>query len=420
MPQYEQLLPPIRRTRRFLPEPEPGQERRTFGLHLLSAAMGALASGVILNHEYIAAKGLDASVWQVTFLVMIWPVSNVLSVFINHWIERSGSYSKAVLLAGVPLRLPIALMWFSSDASVMLGLLLLFFSSNSVVIPAQNAVIRARYREGQRGVLFGWVMSAFTLFSLPAAMIVGSLLDLDFGFYRVLFVVEGVAGAGQALVIGLITGGMEMVRPRRERDGDGFLRSLFRVFRRDKEFAAFESFFMLYGIGFMIVLPAIPFFAQDVLRLSYEQYATAKGVIGQIGMLLLGPFMGIRVERLHPFRFTGLACLVLGLYPITIFMGNWIPALGIVFFYAGYSIYSLGMAGINMSWNMSSLHFAPEGQAATYQGLHITLTALRGMVAPVAGSIVMDLFGYTAPFMLSTFFFMLAGTLFLRRYLRHR
>ena len=36
--------------------------------------MGALAAGVMLNHDYIAAKGLHASVWQITLLTMIWPI----------------------------------------------------------------------------------------------------------------------------------------------------------------------------------------------------------------------------------------------------------------------------------------------------------------------------------------------------------
>lgn len=48
---------------------------------------------------------------------------------------------------------------------------------------------------------------------------------------------------------------------------------------------------MLYGIALQAVLPAIPFFARNQVGLSFEQFATAKGVIGQLG-LLLGPFLG--------------------------------------------------------------------------------------------------------------------------------
>jgi hypothetical protein len=76
------------------------------------------------------------------------------------------------------------------------------------------------------------------------------------------------------------------------------------------------------------------------------------------------------------------------------------------------------MAGINMSWNMSSLHFAPAGQEATYQGLHVTLTAVRGLLAPLIGSVVLQEFGYTAPFILSSCLFVLSGVLFLTRYSR--
>lgn len=416
MRQFEQLLPVFRRTRGIFPSPAPGEERKTFRLHLLSAVLGALAAGAIINHEYVAAKGLGASVWQITLLTMIWPASNVLSVFINHWVERKGSYARVVLSFGVPLRLPIVLMYLSSDVNLMLGLLVLFFSSNSVILPAQNAVMKARYRDGHRGVLFGWVMSAFTMFSLPAAMLVGALLDVDFSVYRIIFVVEGLAGAAQAVVLGLMARNITITRQSESSQSGRFFRSLLEVFRKDRDYAVFESYFMLYGFGFIVVLPAIPFFAQDVLGLSYEQYATAKGVIGQIGLLLLGPFMGTRVERLHPFKFTGIICLILALYPITIATGAWFPVFGVVLFYAGFSFFSIGMAGINMSWNMSSLHFAPAGQEATYQGLHVTLTAVRGLLAPLIGSVVLQEFGYTAPFILSSCLFGLSGILFLTRY----
>ena len=62
-----------------------GDERRTFRLQLASSVMGALAAGVMLNHDYIAAKGLHASVWQITLLTMIWPISNLFSVFVSPW-----------------------------------------------------------------------------------------------------------------------------------------------------------------------------------------------------------------------------------------------------------------------------------------------------------------------------------------------
>lgn len=365
----------------------------------------------MLNSEYITANGLRASAWQITLLVMIWPLSNFLSVLINSLVERSGRFERAVFLAGL-LRLPIALMYFSSSVNVLLLLLGLFSAADSVIVPVLNNILREKYSEGRRGFLFGWAVSFFTFFSLPAAILVGRLLDLDFGVYRILFIVMAVAGFAHAMVFARMAKGL---RSAPGPAGEGVFRRLLRVFSSDREFAVFEAFFMIYGFAFMMVLPAIPLFARDVLGLRYEQYAMAKGVLAQIGLLLLSPFMGVRVERLHPFRFTGLVCVVLAFYPLLLGAACFFPGSGTLFFYGAFAVYSVAMAGINISWNMSSLHFAPPGQAATYQGLHLTLTAARGVMAPILGNAILLFAGYKSVFLASGGLFMLAGLLYLRR-----
>lgn len=418
---FPQLGPVMERTRSRLLPGLSSRERSTFRRHLVSAAMQAVAMGVILNHEYIAAKGLQAEPWQVTLLVMIWPVANFLSVFISHWIDGRGCYSKAVLLGGL-LRLAVCGMVFTDSVNVLLILLLFFFGSNSMVLPVQNSIIRYRYGPGKRGSLFGWTMSVMNLVSLPTSMMVGVLLDADFSFYRWIFLAEGLFSAGQAAVLSWMARGMSAGGgDEHTRQGMGqFMRSLWDIFRRDRDFAYFETCFMLYGIAFQAVLPAIPFFARDQLGLSFEQFATAKGVIGQLGLLVLGPFLGAGVERIHPFRFTGAVVLVLAMYPIVMAAGAWVPSLGLVFFYLSFAFFALGIAGIKISWNLSSMAFAPDGQTATYQGLHITATAIRGLFAPILGTVLLQQVGYTAPFIFSTALFLLSGGMFLARYRKRR
>lgn len=389
----------------------PGQ-LATYRLHLLSSLAAAAVSGVMLNSEYITANGLHATAWQITLLVMIWPMSNSLSVFVNTIIERSGRFERAVILAGL-LRLPVALMYFSRSASVLLVLLGLYSAADSVLVPVLNNILREKYSEGRRGFLLGWAVSFFTLFSVPAAILVGRLLDADFGVYRILFVCMAASGFAHAMIFSRMARGLRSYwEPGRE----GVLRRLVRVFSRDRRFALFEAYFMIYGFAFMMVLPAIPLFARDCLGLRYEQYALAKGLVAQVGILLLSPFMGVRVERWHPFRFTGMVCLVLSLYPLGLALSGLLPGAGVVMFFGAFAVYSVAMAGINISWNMSSLHFAPEGQAATYQGLHLTLTAARGLVAPLLGNAIMQISGYRSTFLASAGLFALAGLLYLRRY----
>ncbi len=399
-----------------------GGERKSFKLHLLSAVFGGVSMGVVINHEYIAVNGLNAAAWQITALTMLWPISNMLAVFINHWLDSRGRYDRAVLIFGVLSRLPVALMFFSSNVNLMLLLLLFFFASNSVILPAQNSIMKKRYSKNNRARLFGWWTSAFTLFSLPMAMLAGALLDMDFQYYRILFVVEALFGAGQAVFLSIMARGLEsgVTEKSTGRGSMHFFRSLWAIFKNDRDFTWFEIYFFIYGIAFLMILPVIPFFAIDRLGLDYEQYALAKGVIGQIGVLFLSPFLGVRLEKLHPFRFTGIVCLLLALYPLSMAFGNWIPDMGIAFFYIAYAIFAVGMAGVRMSWNISSMHFAPPGQEATYQGLHVTMTALRASFAPILGSVLLHFGGFSEAFLVSSGLFALSGILFLRKYRKRK
>lgn len=45
----------------------------------------------------------------------------------------------------------------------------------------------------------------------------------------------------------------------------------------------------------------------------------------------------------------------------------------------------LGMAGGRLAWNIGHLHFAEGDDAEVYMGIHVSLTGLRGVVAPIAG-----------------------------------
>ena len=399
-----------------------GDERKSFKLHLVSAVFGGISMGVVINHEYIAVNGLHAAAWQITVLTMLWPISNMLAVFINHWLDSRGRYDRAVLIFGVLSRLPVALMFFSSSVNLMLLLLLFFFASNSVILPAQNSIMKKRYSRNNRARLFGWWTSAFTLFSLPMAMLAGALLDMDFQYYRILFLVEALFGAGQAVFLSRMARGMEPGAAAKStgRGSTHFFRSLWAIFRNDRDFAWFEIYFFIYGIAFLMILPVIPFFAIDRLGLDYEQYALAKGVIGQMGVLLLSPFLGVRLEKLHPFRFTGIVCLLLAFYPLSMAFGNWIPDMGILFFYIAYAVFAVGMAGVRISWNISSMHFAPPGQEATYQGLHVTMTALRASFAPILGSVLLHYGGFSEAFLVSSGLFALSGILFLRKYRKRK
>lgn len=52
--------------------------------------------------------------------------------------------------------------------------------------------------------------------------------------------------------------------------------------------------------------------------------------------------------------------------------------------------YGVAMAGANLGWNLGHNDFAATGRAQHYMGVHVTLTGLRGLVAPPLGIVVYE------------------------------
>jgi len=54
----------------------------------------------------------------------------------------------------------------------------------------------------------------------------------------------------------------------------------------------------------------------------------------------------------------------------------------------------LAQAGGKLAWNLGHLHFAQADQAEIYMGIHVFLTGVRGVIAPLAGMLLWRTIGW--------------------------
>ncbi len=59
---------------------------------------------------------------------------------------------------------------------------------------------------------------------------------------------------------------------------------------------------------------------------------------------------------------------------------------------AGVVIKGCACGGGALAWNLGHLDFAPEDRASEYMAAHVTLTGLRGLIAPFMGVTLYQLF----------------------------
>jgi MFS family permease len=402
------------------------QERNTAILLLLAALFNGVILSLNQTQDIIARKALHAEDWQLMLMTMIWPVANFFSVWWARIFERSCHKHRYFLLAGIIGRLTMVwAIWLVSmnEYLVLLGLL---FVSNSLIVPAQNSIYQRNISPRRRSRVFGMTLSVGIGVSVVLTFFAGRLLDVREQSFRWILVGTGIIGFISAAVLSLIRIQEPVERALCPRPGwkEVFLEPLtgmFRLLRENKAFGAFERNFSIYGMGFIMMQPIIPIYMVDKLQLNYTTNFLAKGIVSQLGMLLLSPLIGKLHDRMHPFRFMAGAFGLLMVFPVLFVVSSLCEGealLPVVIVFAAYLIFGIAMAAVNITWNMGSIFFAGDADASIYQSVHVTMTGIRGLIAPVLGFVLLKVFSLTMVFVVAAGFFLWASLFSLRDYLR--
>ncbi len=404
------------------------QERSTAILLLVSA----LFNGVILSlgqtQDIIARKALAAKDWQLMLMTMLWPVANFFSIWWGRVFENSCHKHRYFLLAGLIGRLAMIYAIWLVTMNEYLLLLGMLFASNSVIIPGQNNIYQKNIGSKRRARVFGLTLSLGMTVSVIVTFIAGRMLDLREESFRWILAFTGVCGFLSAAALSLIRIQEPVIKKSCERLSwkqillepvSGTLRLL----KENKDFAAFERSFSIYGMGFIMMQPIIPIYLVDKLHLSYTVNFLAKGIVSQLGMLLLSPVIGKYHDRMHPYRFMAGAFGLLMFFPLLVVASSVAQGsltLPVILIFTAYAVFGLAMAAVNITWNMGSIYFAGDENASIYQSVHVTMTGIRGLIAPVLGIVLYKMVSLTMVFVVAAGFFLSASLISLRDYRRFR
>jgi hypothetical protein len=99
--------------------------------------------------------------------------------------------------------------------------------------------------------------------------------------------------------------------------------------------------------------------------------------------IVSSPLWGRFLDRINPMNaraiFNTFQCAAYGLYAYGGQSGQFWP------FLAGTSLHAIGNGGGVINWLTGSLYFARSEHISLYNAVHVSLTGLRGMIAPLIG-----------------------------------
>ncbi|MBN1198743.1 MAG: MFS transporter [Bacteroidales bacterium] len=397
------------------------REKRAFRLHMVYSGIEGIILGVLALNEYVFIHSLRGSNYQLAFLFQFSTVVFLFLVVFNQFRKRIRNKKLMLRLTGLSTRLPLLLLCIiprnetalagqSGWHYLFLFVFLVYYSGNIIIYPAINVLLKTNYRHDFFGKLYSYATSLNKIIILAATFAYGLLLDHDNYAFTWVFPFIGILGVVSLFVLSNIDYSGVTQYPKAQKFFDSVRQSFFtmvNIMRTNKPYLHFEIGFMLYGFSFMVTVTIINIFFQDALHLNYSSVAFYKNGYNILAIVLL-PFFGRLLSKLDPRRFAAFTFAALFMYILFLLLTEYFPGytevLGIKIYYmllVSFAFYGVFAATMALVWYIGSAYFCKPEEADDYQSVHLSLTGVRSLFAPLFGVYFYELIGFSGTFILA-------------------
>lgn len=390
------------------------QERLTLKLHLFYSAIEGIAAGALILTEFIFIKSLKGSNVQLAFLFQFSMVVFLFAMVANEIMRRYSN--RKLLLRGIAIaaKLPLVALAFFPDVShnqglpviyhtIFLSIFLLYFMSKIAVIPSINQYLKGNYKHENFGRLFGYSVTVQKVMMLFSTFAAGVLLDWNPNSYKVFYPIVGILAIisiFQLTKIKFVQKEEVIDTPMWKALQQSFVR-IFTILRTNRAFRHLEIGFMLYGFAWMSTHAVITIFYERALHLNYSSVAFYKNAFNLVAIAFL-PFFGRFIGTRDPRRFGIITFGSLMLFIFFTALTEYYPfhteLFGIkIYFMLMVAVFFNGlfMGSMPILWGIGSSYFCEPDEAADYQSVHLFLTGLRALIAPIIGIRLYEWFGFS-------------------------
>jgi len=171
--------------------------------------------------------------------------------------------------------------------------------------------------------------------------------------------------------------------------GQVFSLSMLRqILAEDPSYRKYMFWMGLFGAGNLVLIAQLVVILAEQTNLSGGVQIALLSVVPMVTLPLFTPWWARLFDGTHVVAYRArqgwalvLATMIMCLATFT----GWLPLL-----WAGAIMLGAANAGANLGWNLGHNDFASIGRAQQYMGVHVTLTGVRGAIAPPLGMILYE------------------------------
>jgi len=255
-------------------------------------------------------------------------------------------------------------------------------------LTVRSAVWSANYPRHMLARITGRIVMVTSLGMAAAAALAGIVLQTRPELSRALYGIAGLAGLAAAWQYRRMRV-RQAFRLRQAEHAEGGADEIFsfrimrRILREDPAYRQFMACLAFYGAGNLMITAQLVVLYSDLLHLPAAMQVVLLTIVPQLCVPVFTPVWARLFDAGHVIAFRARQCWVLigamSVVILAVFTGAtlllWLAAL----------LFGIAMAGANLGWNLGHNDFASLGKVQQYMGVNVTLTGMRGLVAPPLG-----------------------------------
>lgn len=388
------LLP----VRSFLPSAMPAMARANYRRELVAAlflpfllsVVDSAIIGVVVKNSYEGVVDDTLLNFVVAVITASMAFSNIVSFV---WVKLSHARDKIRFINGlqVGMILMVALIGFMPrTAPGMWGVTVCVLFARfcwAGYVTLRSTVWRQNYSRNVRARVTGKTATVQVLSMAALGLGLGAAMDRDTDWFRLLLPIgcvlslAGVWSWSRVRLRGRASLMREEVVSREAGGAPTFNPiGMVRLLAGDRMFAGYMLCMFLLGLGNLMQTPLLVVLLREQFAMEYLGGIKITSSIPLAMMPLSIPLWARLLDRVHVIQFRKIhswffvvAC---GVTTAAVYANT--PGLLMV----SAVVQGLAFGGGALAWTLGHLDFAPAARASEYMGVHVTLTGVRGLIAP--------------------------------------
>ena len=352
----------------------------------MPVAIGLMEGGFA---AVVAAKAFNAPPWIIAVVSAAPMFGNLASLL---WSRLASGRPKVSLVLALQalVVLCVAAIALSPRSNLGLGLLLVAVVLSRLVIAGivtvRSVIWSLNYERSSRARSTAR-LQAITSLMFVLVMGIGALvMDAHPESFRILYAVGVLCGClGIWAYSGVEVRGerRQRVRERRDQRDESGRSGFFGILKTDKLYARYQTHQFIAGFASMLIEPPLVYLVSKQIGASYFQSIVIVMLIPFLLYLSTIQLWARWLDRVHVAEFRAKQNV---LWVIGFLLMAWgAQTLSLVWLAVGRIVASVVSAGGSLAWHVGHNDFAPKEQLSAYMAVHVTLTGIRGAVAPFLG-----------------------------------